>query len=457
MATGLTGPRSSPASTASQYRGDDKTHSIALQLQRARQMMNSLEATPDSTKYKNQRRKVSSLISRAEEHLSDDKVSASYEDFLAEEMGRSEEACAKKDDEFDVAQHRKRKVERDKEDLISTLPRGLGTRFSGEAADYAGFRHYFVKINETCSPPLAIAHMMALVDPKTREGRKLRRRMKIYTSGKEALKDMDKDFNCSFLNAQTIINKISCLKGATSMDEEMQLIIKFRNAKRSLDLNGDHQQLLHISQLIQWSDKLLPATCKDLLKIIQEFRFGERGPVVERYFFHIEQIYEMNSILLRNRDSREPPARVRGRGFESDQRSFEVQTEGGASSGNGTRDTRVADEHSTIDGDEEGQDEGDSVDESQDDGDSVNESHDDGDSVDESQDDGSSVDENHDEGDSGNGCASEDRDEILSLESGWMVKVAQMKKEHLPSQRGQRQLDSMPNLQQPGSAQNVTT
>ena len=159
--------------------------------------------------------------------------------------------------------------------------------------------------------------------------------------------------------------------------------------------------------------------------------------MVERYFFHIEQIYEMNSILLRNRDSREPPARVRGRGFESDQRSFEVQTEGGASSGNGTRDTRVADEHSTIDGDEEGQDEGDSVDESQDDG--------------------SSVDENHDEGDSGNGCASEDRDEILSLESGWMVKVAQMKKEHLPSQRGQRQLDSMPNLQQPGSAQDVTT
>ena len=38
-----------------------------------------------------------------------------------------------------------------------------------------------------------------------------------------------------------------------------------------------------------------------------------------------------------------------------------------------------------------------------------------------------------------------------------MVKVAQMKIEHLPSQRGQRQLDSMPNLQQPGSAQDVTT
>ena len=113
MATGLTGPRSSPASTASQYRGDDKTHSIALQLQRARQMMNSLEATTDSTEYRNRRKKVSSLISRAVEHLSDDKVSASYEDFLAGEMGWSEEAYARTDNEYGVAEHRKRKVARD--------------------------------------------------------------------------------------------------------------------------------------------------------------------------------------------------------------------------------------------------------------------------------------------------------------------------------------------------------
>ena len=38
-----------------------------------------------------------------------------------------------------------------------------------------------------------------------------------------------------------------------------------------------------------------------------------------------------------------------------------------------------------------------------------------------------------------------------------MVKVAQMKVEHLPSQKGQGQMDSMPNLQQPGSAQDATT
>ena len=38
-----------------------------------------------------------------------------------------------------------------------------------------------------------------------------------------------------------------------------------------------------------------------------------------------------------------------------------------------------------------------------------------------------------------------------------MVKVAQMKVEHLPSQKGQGQMETMPDLQQPGSAQGATT
>ena len=43
--------------TASQWRGEDITHSIALQLQRARQLLNVMVADPESTKYKMQRRK----------------------------------------------------------------------------------------------------------------------------------------------------------------------------------------------------------------------------------------------------------------------------------------------------------------------------------------------------------------------------------------------------------------
>ena len=38
-----------PSTTASQWRGEDVTHSIALQLQRARQMLNVMVANPEST------------------------------------------------------------------------------------------------------------------------------------------------------------------------------------------------------------------------------------------------------------------------------------------------------------------------------------------------------------------------------------------------------------------------
>ena len=69
----------------------------------------TLEANPDSTRYKNQRDKVGKMLALAEKHLRDDQdVSESYEEFLLDEMERSEEACGIKDDEFDVAEKRKK-------------------------------------------------------------------------------------------------------------------------------------------------------------------------------------------------------------------------------------------------------------------------------------------------------------------------------------------------------------
>ena len=65
-------------------RGDDKTHTLALQLQRSRTVMMSLEAKPDSTRYKAQREKVGRILALAEKHLREDSdVSVSYEGFLA--------------------------------------------------------------------------------------------------------------------------------------------------------------------------------------------------------------------------------------------------------------------------------------------------------------------------------------------------------------------------------------
>ena len=322
------GGRFSPsATTASQLRGEDRSHSIALQLQRSRQLLINMIADPDSTKYKIQREKVGKMLFLAEKHLREDTVSVSYGDFLIEEMSRAENDCALKDDELDLAEKKKKKVEGDKRDLLATLPRGLGQKFSGSAADYPAFRHYFVEINESFPPPLAVAHMTALI-----ECPKLKKRMKIYRSGEEVLKDFDKDFGQSFLNCQTIINSINKLEKATNKGQEMDLILKYRHAKRSLDMNADHEKLLNVPQMIQWADLLLPTTCDELMMIIQDAEYGEVGSAVEKYFLHLEKVYERNSVLIRNRDARQLPAKGGGRqdqarhgkkvGFETDMRSY---------------------------------------------------------------------------------------------------------------------------------------
>ena len=335
------GGRFSPsATTASQLRGEDRSHSIALQLQRSRQLLVTLTADPDSTKYKIQREKVAKMLLLAEQHLLEETVSESYGDFLMEEMSRAENDCALKDDERDAAEKRKRKQEGDKKDLLAALPRGLGQKFSGLAADYPAFRHYFVEINEGFPPPLAVSHMTSLIACP-----KLRQRMKIYRTGDEVLKDFDKDFGQSFLNCQTIINSINNLKRATNKSEEMNLILKYRHAKRSLDMNADHEKLLNIPQLIQFADQLLPTTCEDLMRIIQDAEFGEHGSAIEKYFLHLEKVYERSSVLIRNRDARQPPARGGDRqdqgrqgrrtGLETDQRSY--RTDGTDQSGGGCR------------------------------------------------------------------------------------------------------------------------
>ena len=297
------GGRASPlATTASQLKGEGQTHTIQLQLQRSRQVLMTLEANPDSTRYKNQRDKVGKMLALAEKHLRDDQdVSESYEEFLLDEMERSEEACGIKDDEFDVAEKRKKKAEDEKKDLLATLPRGLGQKFSGNPADWPNFRDHFVRIVNTVDPTVAVAHMTNLIDCS-----RLKRRMKIYSSGEQVLKDFDRDFGFNFLNCQTIINEINSLPNANTKEKEMDLILRYRHAKRSLDKNSDNEKLLNVPQLMVWADKLLETTTEDLMEILQSTNFGENGSPVEQFFSHIEKVYERNSVLTRNREARQP-------------------------------------------------------------------------------------------------------------------------------------------------------
>ena len=325
--------RGAPATTASQIRGDGKTHTIALQLQRSRSVLMTLEANPDSTRYKSQREKVAKMLAEAERHLREDQdVSLSYEDVLEAAMQATEEAMAAKDDEFDLATKEKKKTEEEKKNLLATLPRGLGQKFSGLAQDWPTFRVHFERITKTVDSSLAVAHMIQLVeDPK------LKKRMKIYTSGEEILKILDREFGHRFVNCQEILNRVNRIGKATNKKEENNLIVQYRQAKVALEKNKDNENLLNINQLLDWSGKMLPTTAEDLYKIVQESEYGETYSPLEQYFAQLEKVFERNSVLIRHQESLELPKgqsdsrkREKKVEFESSLRKLESEeSEGG--------------------------------------------------------------------------------------------------------------------------------
>ena len=290
-----------PATSASQLRGDDPTHTIALQMQRSRTVLQGIAADPDSTRYKTQRAKVEKMLELAEKHFRDTSTSSSFDDFLHEEMDRCEQACAAKDDEFDLAEKKKKQKKEEKKDLMATLPKGAGRKFNGTPADWPYFRDQFVRIADSIDPSLAVDQMIGLVDCK-----KLKKRMKIYKDGFEILKHFDQDFGFSFVNCQSILNTINGYRKATNQSEENDLIVQYRQAKRALDKNEDNGALLNVGVLLSWADKLLPTTTGDLTKILQDHDFGRLkngASHIGPFFEHLERVYERNSVMTRNRES----------------------------------------------------------------------------------------------------------------------------------------------------------
>ena len=87
----------SPSTSASRFRGDGATHTLALQLQRQAQKLRMMEASPSSTRYKAQRARVGAAIGDAERHFLGTSVDQSYEDQLGEMIENAEVICEQKD------------------------------------------------------------------------------------------------------------------------------------------------------------------------------------------------------------------------------------------------------------------------------------------------------------------------------------------------------------------------
>ena len=298
-----TSPPGSPApTTASQCRGDCRTDTLRLQMQRARTVLQGIPAHPDSSRYKNQRLKVEEVLKEAERHLREDSdVAASYEEFLSDEMGRTEEVCARKDEDYDLATRNKRRDEEEKRNLLATLPRGLGVKFSGKAQDWPTFRKTFERIVSSLDQSLAVKHMINLIaDPA------LQKRLQIYTSGEAIIRELDVDLGHSFLTCTQIVNELNQRKKATTKKEENALISAFKHAKRTLDQQTQYSSLLNVSQLLRWGDMLLPRTYEEILELAHSCDYGRTDSMVEPFFRYLEKVYSRNGVAIKQEVSLMP-------------------------------------------------------------------------------------------------------------------------------------------------------
>ena len=154
----------SPSTSASRFRGDGVTHTLALQLQQQAQKLKMMEASPSSTSYKAQRLKVTTLMNDSERHFLAKDVDQSYDAELGKQIEEAEHICEQKDHKLDVAQKAEKEVETQKKDLLAILPKGLGQKFSCDAGSWPSFRRYFVSIIKNLEPTVVAASMKQLID-----------------------------------------------------------------------------------------------------------------------------------------------------------------------------------------------------------------------------------------------------------------------------------------------------
>ena len=114
----------SPTTTsASKFRGEGATHTLALQLQRQAQKLRLMEASPGSTGYASQRRKVADIIKDAESHFRSRDVDEAYEAELGDQIEGAEDICTQKDHEMDLAVKAIKDADSAKKDLMAILPK----------------------------------------------------------------------------------------------------------------------------------------------------------------------------------------------------------------------------------------------------------------------------------------------------------------------------------------------
>ena len=289
-----TSSRSPGARTGTSVRGSSKTHTLAMDLQKATSVLNSARVDPKGTSYRRKYGDLKSAINKADQHLRYDpenNVDSAYAEDLEDLIEVAEELLDRVDEKSDEITANQEESRRKEAQIAKCLPRSQPQKWDGSVNDFIRFKNSAkVLMDNIPNPRLALNAIIESISDN-----RLRRRLSRYATPEEALTSLELEYGNPELSGPKIINDMKALTRATGVESESSLILKIKELHVALnEIKQEH--LLGRNELYNLCHKFREHQGEELLgRLYTE----EPDNLREVFFDQLEKLYTKNTIWSR--------------------------------------------------------------------------------------------------------------------------------------------------------------
>ena len=301
-----TSSRSPGARTGTSVRGSSKTHTLAMDLQKATSVLNSARVDPKGTSYRRKYGDLKSAINKADQHLRYDpenNVDSAYAEDLEDLIEVAEELLDRVDEKSDEITANQEESRHKEAQIAKCLPRSQPQKWDGSVNDFIRFKNSAkVLMDNIPNPRLALNAIIESISDN-----RLRRRLSRYATPEEALTSLELEYGNPELSGPKIINDMKALTRATGVESESSLILKIKELHVALkEIKQEH--LLGRNELYTLCHKLREHKGEELLdKLYTE----EPHQLRDVFFRQLEKLYTKNTIWSRTNADKETRPRER--------------------------------------------------------------------------------------------------------------------------------------------------
>ena len=296
--------RSPGARTATSVRGSSKTHTIAMDLEKATSVLRAARVDPKGTSYRRKYGDLKGAISKADHHLRYDRltdVDPAYSEGLEDLIEAAEDLLDRVDEESDQISADQDEERRREAQIAKCLPRSQPQKWDGSVNDFIRFKTSAkVLMEHIPNPRLALnAIIESISDPR------LKKRLARYTTPREALSSLELEYGNPELSGPRIINDMKSLSKATGVESESSLILKIKELHVALkEIKQEH--LLGRNELYNLCHKFRDHQGEELLDRLYT---EEPDKLRDVFFQQLEKLYTKNTIWSRTNVEKEPKSR----------------------------------------------------------------------------------------------------------------------------------------------------